>query len=59
MERLTRFGRRTAAAFGLSVGAIVGYTAWMLNSPRRPWPPYTFTPFDVGVAHDGSLNDRG
>ena len=49
MERLTRFGRRTAAAFGLSVGAIVGYTAWMLNSPRRPWPPYTFTPFEVGV----------
>ena len=49
MGRLTRTGRWIAAALGLGAGAIAGYTAWTLNAPRRPWPPYTFTPFEVGV----------
>lgn len=49
MGRLTRTGRWIAAAVGLGAGAVAGYTAWTLNAPRRPWPPYTFTPFEVGA----------
>ena len=34
---------------GLGVGALAGFTTWTLNGPRRPWPNYTFTPFEVGA----------
>lgn len=38
-----------AAGAGLGAGALAGYTAWTLNGPRRPWPAYNFTPFEIGV----------
>ena len=34
---------------GLGIGALAGYTAWTLNGARRPWPPYTFSPFELGL----------
>lgn len=37
------------AGVGVGVGAIAGFTTWTLNGPRRPWPNYTFTPFELGV----------
>lgn len=40
------------AGAGLGVSAIAGFTAWTLNGPRRPWPNYTFTPFELGVTFD-------
>ena len=63
MNRLIRAGCRIATTIFLGAGAVAGYTAWMLNAPRRPWPSYTFTPFEVGVpaenvsftASDGAL----
>lgn len=46
--------RRLSTALGtLATGAalgvlgVAGYTAWSLNGPRRPWPDYAFTPFEV------------
>ncbi|MDO5684045.1 MAG: alpha/beta fold hydrolase [Propionibacteriaceae bacterium] len=38
-----------AAGVGLGVGGLAGYTAWTLNAAKRPWPPYTFTPFEIGL----------
>ncbi len=31
------------------MGAVAGFTAWTLNATRRPFPAYTFTPFEIGV----------
>ena len=46
--------RRLATALGSLLGGaalgavgVAGYTAWSLNGPRRPWPDYAFTPFEV------------
>ncbi len=41
-----------AAGVGLGVGALAGFTTWTLNGPRRPWPNYTFTPFEMRVHSD-------
>ncbi|WP_425307730.1 alpha/beta fold hydrolase [Ammonicoccus fulvus] len=48
--------RRVVGAVGvlgsgvaLGVGAVAGFTAWTLNATRRPFPAYTFTPFEIGV----------
>lgn len=37
------------AGAALGVGALAGFTAWTLNATRRPFPAYTFTPFEIGV----------
>lgn len=37
-----------AAGAGAGATAVAGYTAWSLNGPRRTWPPYSFTPFEIG-----------
>lgn len=37
------------AGVGIGVGALAAFTARTLNGPRRPWPNYTFTPFELGV----------
>lgn len=42
-------GWLTAGA-GLATGALAGFTAWTLNAGRRPFPPYTFTPFEIGAS---------
>lgn len=53
------FGRRhgvgvagllAAAAGGLAAGALVG--ARQISGPRRPWPDYRFSAFEVGVPAD-------
>lgn len=47
-----RFGRGAglvAAGLGLGVGAVAAFTGWTLNGRRRPWPEYTFSPFEVGA----------
>ena len=49
MRRLTSIAGWLTAGAGLGVSALAGYTAWTLNSARRPWPPYTFTPFEIGL----------
>lgn len=49
MKRLVNVAGWLAAGAGLGVGALAGYTAWTLNAARRPWPPYTFSPFEVGL----------
>lgn len=49
MRRLVSAAGWLSAGAGLGVGALAGYTAWTLNAARRPWPPYTFTPFEVGL----------
>ena len=36
-----------ASGAALGVLGVAGYTAWSLNGPRRPWPDYAFTPFEV------------
>ena len=37
----------TGAALGAT--AVAGYATWTLNGPQRPWPPYFFTPFEIGA----------
>ncbi|WP_432559893.1 alpha/beta hydrolase [Granulicoccus sp. GXG6511] len=49
MKHAARVAGWVTAGAGLGVGALAGYTAWTLNSARRPWPPYTFTPFEIGL----------
>lgn len=39
----------TAAALGVAGAAVGAIGAWALNGPRRVWPPYGFTPFEVRV----------
>lgn len=43
-----------ALGFGAAVGAtaVASYTAWALSGPRRPWPDYAFTPFELGVGFE-------
>lgn len=38
-----------AAGTGIGAGAVAAYTAWTLSGPRRPWPDYNFTPFELGI----------
>ena len=47
MKRLLAAAGWLATGAALGVGAVAGATAWTLNGPRRPWPNYTFTPFEV------------
>lgn len=48
MRRLiTAAAGSLAAGVGLGAVGVAGYTAWSLNGPRRPWPDYAFTPFEV------------
>lgn len=47
MKRLLAAAGWLATGAALGVGAVAGATAWTLNEPRRPWPNYTFTPFEV------------
>lgn len=49
MKRLGNIAGWVAAGAGLGAGAVAGYTAWMLNGPKRPWPAYNFSPFEIGV----------
>lgn len=49
MKRLWSIAGWVGAGATLAVGALAGYTSWTLNSPKRPWPPYYFTPFEVRV----------
>jgi pimeloyl-ACP methyl ester carboxylesterase len=49
MRRLLNIAGWVAAGAGLGASAIAGYTAWTLNGPKRPWPAYTFTPFEIGA----------
>lgn len=47
-----RVGRAAAwAGGGAALGAlgVAGYTARELNGPKRPWPNYTFTPFELDL----------
>lgn len=39
----------TAAGFGLAGATVGAIGARSLNGPRREWPPYGFTPFEVGL----------
>lgn len=49
MNKMLRAAGWVAAGVGLGVGALGGLAGWTLNSPRRPWPNYTFSPFEVGA----------
>lgn len=49
MPRLLPLAGWLMAGAGLAAGGLAGYTASALNGPRRPWPDYAFTPFEVGV----------
>ncbi|MDO5498929.1 MAG: alpha/beta hydrolase [Propionibacteriaceae bacterium] len=49
MKRLLTIAGWLAAGAGLGVSGLAGYTAWTLNGARRPWPPYTFSPFEIGL----------
>ncbi|MDO5676381.1 MAG: alpha/beta hydrolase [Propionibacteriaceae bacterium] len=42
----------TAAGFGLAGMAVGAFGARALNGPRRVWPPYGFTPFEIGLPAD-------
>lgn len=51
-RRLLRaLGWATAGA-GLGAATVAGVTAHTLNAPKRPWPDYTFTPFELGEDAD-------
>ncbi|MBB1510229.1 alpha/beta hydrolase [Tessaracoccus sp. MC1756] len=41
-----------AAGIGLAGTALGVFGARSLNGPRRQWPPYGFTPFEVGLQAD-------
>lgn len=45
---LTIAGWMTAGA-ALATAAVAGFTAWSVSAVRRPWPPYTFSPFEIGA----------
>lgn len=47
MRRLTTALASLSGGAALGVLGVAGYTAWSLNGPRRPWPDYAFTPFEV------------
>lgn len=47
MRRLATAVGTLAAGAGLGALGVAGFTAWSLNGPRRPWPAYAFTPFEV------------
>ena len=49
MSKLLGAAGWLTAGVGIGVGALAGFTAWTLNGPRRPWPNYTFTPFELDV----------
>lgn len=49
MRRIATLLGSLGAGAGLGVLGVAGYTAWSLNGPRRPWPDYAFTPFEVRV----------
>lgn len=49
MRRLLNVAGWLTAGVGLGVGALAGFTAWTLNATRRPFPAYTFSPFEVGA----------
>lgn len=38
-----------SAGAAVTASAVAGYAAWTLSAPRRPWPPYSFTPFEIGI----------
>lgn len=46
-RRLTTSLATLASGAALGLLGVAGYTAWTLNGPRRPWPDYVFTPFEV------------
>lgn len=50
LRHLFGIGGWLTASAGLGLGALAGFTAWTLNAPKRPWPAYTFSPFEVGIA---------
>src|SRR5699024_4150600 len=52
MRKLLGAAGWLTAGVGIGVGALAGFTAWTLNGPRRPWPNYTFTPFELDVPFD-------
>lgn len=47
MKRVLGAAGWVAFGVGLGVSAVAGFTAWTLNGPRRPWPNYTFSPFEM------------
>lgn len=49
MRRLLTAASWLGAGVALGAAAVGQHTAGYLNAPRRPWPDYGFTPFEVGV----------
>ncbi|WP_235750578.1 alpha/beta hydrolase [Nigerium massiliense] len=49
LRRASRALGWTAAGAALGASALAGFTAWTISGPKRPWPPYTFTPFEIGM----------
>ena len=48
-RRITTIAGSLAAGAGLGVLGVAAYTGRNLNEPRRPWPDYAFTPFELGA----------
>ena len=46
-RRLTTLLGSLATGSGLGAIGVARYDAWGPNGPRRPWPDYAFTPFEV------------
>lgn len=49
MSKIVGAAARLMFGVGLGVGAVAGVTVRRLNGRIRPWPQYTFSPFEVGV----------
>lgn len=58
-RRLTTALGALSAGIGVGALGVAGYTAWSLNGPRRPWPDYAFTPFEVRADSEGVLFASG
>lgn len=52
MNGIARTTAWLAAGAGIGLGSLAGFTTRRLNSPYRPWPPYTFTPFEVRASSE-------
>ncbi|MGJ3510102.1 alpha/beta hydrolase [Enemella sp. A6] len=48
-RRLLNVAGWVTATAAVATAAVAGFTAWSISAVRRPWPPYTFTPFEIGA----------
>lgn len=52
-RRLVTAAVSLVTGFGLGALGVAGVTAWRLNGPRRAFPDYGFTPFEVRADAEG------